>query len=116
MASGLVSQSIDCCRNILESAGVTVNEINGILLVGGTSRMPLVQDMVRKFTGNVPVYMDADPDLSVVQGALQLAGDWSWGGRHSQSDDEDGNGGKVQKNNKKWSGKDPCQIMFMIIT
>lgn len=81
MTVDLLSQSIGCCRSILESAGLAMEEVSGILLAGGTSRMPLVQDMVREFAGKVPVYMDADPDLSIVQGALQLAGNENTDGK-----------------------------------
>lgn len=109
MAVSLVSQSIGCCRSILENAGLTVDTINGILLAGGTSRMPLVQDMVRELAGNVPVYMDADLDLSVVQGALQLAGD----GNVDKSDRKNENEEKVRRNNRKWNDKDVCQVMFL---
>lgn len=72
MSVGLVSQTIDCCRSILGSAGITVSKLDGILMVGGMSRMPLVQRMVREFAGNTVVHTDVDPDLAVVQGALSL--------------------------------------------
>ncbi len=68
-----VSQTLDCCRNILDSAGIEVRDISGILLVGGTSRVPLVQEMLRKFAGDVPIHTDADPDLAVAMGALEEA-------------------------------------------
>ncbi len=74
MIADTISQTIVCCKNLLDNAGTAVHELSGILLVGGTSRVPLVSDMVHKFAGSVPVYTNADPDLAVALGALEQAG------------------------------------------
>ncbi len=71
MIADTISQTIVCCKNLLDNAGTAVHELSGILLVGGTSRVPLVSDMVHKFAGSVPVYTNADPDLAVALGALE---------------------------------------------
>ena len=70
MSVGLVAQTIDCCRSILGNARIAVNELDGILMVGGTSRMPLVQRMVREFARGTVMHTDVDPDLAIAQGAL----------------------------------------------
>ena len=70
MIAGLVQQTIDCCRQILDNAGLAVGDISRILLVGGTSRVPLVEQMVRQFAKGVPVLTNVNPELAVAQGAL----------------------------------------------
>lgn len=69
MIAGMVSQTLECCKNILDSAVIKIEDISEILLVGGASRVPLVREMVRKFAGSTPVYADVDPDLAVAQSA-----------------------------------------------
>ena len=71
MIAGMVSQTVDCCGRILKNAGMTVKDVSRILMVGGTSRVPLVQDMVRRFADGTPVHADVDPDLAVAIGALE---------------------------------------------
>ena len=54
-AAQLVGQTIAVCHSILQAGGIAVKDLSAVLLVGGTSRVPLVQDMVRQFAGQVPV-------------------------------------------------------------
>jgi len=70
MIAYMVGQTIQTCRSCLEHAGLTISDISSVLLVGGTSRVPLVQTMVEKFAGEVPVYCAADLELTVASGAL----------------------------------------------
>ncbi len=78
MIAGMVSQTVDCCERILKSAGLTVKDVSRILMVGGTSRVPLVQEMVRRFADGAPVYADVDPDLAVAIGALEKSYEETW--------------------------------------
>ena len=72
MIAGLVQRSIDCCRSLLSSAGMAVSGLGGILLVGGTSRVPLVEQMVQRFAEGVPVLANINPELAVAQGAIGI--------------------------------------------
>ena len=68
-AAQLVGQTIAVCHSILQAGGIAVKDLSAVLLVGGTSRVPLVQDMVRQFAGQVPVLASVDLELAVAQGA-----------------------------------------------
>ncbi|MCO7137062.1 Hsp70 family protein [[Clostridium] leptum] len=70
MIAPLVGQTISVCRSILKSAELSVSDLSAILMVGGTSRIPLVQKMVRQFAGKVPVLSSIDLELAVAQGAI----------------------------------------------
>ena len=70
MIAPMVSQTIHVCEDALTSAGLEKSGLSAVVLVGGTSRVPLVQQMVQQFAGKVPVYAAPDVDLAVVQGAL----------------------------------------------
>ena len=67
---GLVSQTIDCCQAILNDAAIEAKELNGIVLVGGTSRIPLVRTMLENFARGVKLYANVDPELAIAQGAV----------------------------------------------
>lgn len=71
MAAPFVSNTIDACRAVLNSAGLSVSDLSAVLLVGGTSRVPLVRSMVQQFAGNVPVYSAVDLELAVAMGAMR---------------------------------------------
>lgn len=68
-AAQLVGQTIAVCHSILQAGEIAVKDLAAVLLVGGTSRVPLVQDMVRQFAGQVPVLASVDLELAVAQGA-----------------------------------------------
>ena len=74
----LVERTIDPVRTALKDAGTGVSEIDEVILVGGQSRMPLVQNKVREFFGKDP-RKDVNPDEAVAMGAAiqaaVLAGD-----------------------------------------
>ena len=70
MIASLVSDSVNICRKMVEQAGLKITDLSSVLMAGGTSRVPLVQNMVRNMAGTVPVYSAADLDLAVAQGAL----------------------------------------------
>ena len=73
MIAGMVGQTVDVCRKMVEDAGIKVKDLSAILMVGGTSRVPLVQTMVKQMAAGVPVYCSADVDLAVARGALMFA-------------------------------------------
>ena len=74
----LVSNTIIPCRTALDDAGQTVNDIDDVILVGGQTRMPLVQEKVKEFFGK-EARKDVNPDEAVAMGAAiqaaVLAGD-----------------------------------------
>jgi molecular chaperone HscA len=64
----LVNKTIDCCRNALLDAGLTVNDIEEIVMVGGSTRVPLVKKSVADFFGK-EVHDKVNPDEVVALGA-----------------------------------------------
>jgi molecular chaperone DnaK len=74
----LVAKTIGPCKIALQDAGLKVNEIDDVILVGGQTRMPKVQEEVQNFFGKEP-RRDVNPDEAVACGAAiqggVLAGD-----------------------------------------
>jgi molecular chaperone DnaK len=64
----LVARTVEPCKIALKDAGLTVSQINEVILVGGQTRMPLVQETVEKFFGKEP-RKDVNPDEAVAVGA-----------------------------------------------
>ncbi|HYG45134.1 MAG TPA: molecular chaperone DnaK [Bordetella sp.] len=64
----LIERTIDPCRVAIKDAGVKVSEIDDVILVGGMSRMPKVQEKVKEFFGKDP-RKDVNPDEAVAAGA-----------------------------------------------
>ena len=64
----LVDRSIEPCKIALKDAGLSVSQINEVILVGGQTRMPLVQKTVENFFGKEP-RKDVNPDEAVAVGA-----------------------------------------------
>ena len=78
LVDDLISRTIEPCKVALKDAGLSASQIDDIILVGGMTRMPKVQDAVKNFFGKEP-RKDVNPDEAVavgaaVQGAV-LAGD-----------------------------------------
>jgi molecular chaperone DnaK len=69
----LVQRTIDPCRTALQNAGLTINDINDIILVGGSTRIPAIQAAVEKFFGKVPS-KGVNPDEVVAIGAAIQGG------------------------------------------
>jgi molecular chaperone DnaK len=69
----LVKRTIDPCRTALKDAGVGTQDIAEVILVGGQTRMPLVQKYVKEFFGKEP-RKDVNPDEAVAVGAAIQAG------------------------------------------
>ena len=78
LVEGLVDRTIDPLKIALKDAGLSASEINDVILVGGQTRMPLVQKKVAEFFGK-EVRHDVNPDEAVAMGAsiqaAVLAGD-----------------------------------------
>ena len=64
----LIERTMEPCRIAVKDAGVKVSEIDDIILVGGMSRMPKVQEKVKEFFGKEP-RKDVNPDEAVAVGA-----------------------------------------------
>jgi molecular chaperone DnaK len=64
----LIERTIAPCRTAIKDAGVSVGDIDDIILVGGMSRMPKVQEKVKEFFGKEP-RKDVNPDEAVAVGA-----------------------------------------------
>ncbi len=64
----LIERTIAPCRTAIKDAGVSVSDINDVILVGGMTRMPKVQEKVKEFFGQEP-RRDVNPDEAVAVGA-----------------------------------------------
>ncbi|MGO4389877.1 molecular chaperone DnaK [Variovorax sp. M-6] len=64
----LIERTIAPCRTAIKDAGVSVSDISDVILVGGMTRMPKVQEMVKEFFGKEP-RKDVNPDEAVAVGA-----------------------------------------------
>ena len=78
LADSLIQKTIEPCRKALQDAGISASDINEILLVGGSTRIPAIQAVVEKFFGKAP-NKSVNPDEVVAMGAAiqggVLAGD-----------------------------------------
>ncbi len=73
LTADLVEKTMEPTRNALRDAGLSASDINKVLLVGGSSRIPAVQDAVQKFIGQEP-HKGINPDECVAIGASIQAG------------------------------------------
>jgi len=73
LVDDLIERTIAPCRIAIKDAGVKVSDIQDVILVGGMTRMPKVQDKVREFFGKEP-RKDVNPDEAVAVGAAIQAG------------------------------------------
>jgi molecular chaperone DnaK len=69
----LIQRTVEPCRKALKDAGLTAAEINEVVLVGGMTRMPKVQEVVKQFFGKEP-HKGVNPDEVVAIGAAVQAG------------------------------------------
>ncbi len=69
----LISRSIEPCKVAMKDAGVSASEIDDVILVGGMTRMPKVQEQVQNFFGKEP-RKDVNPDEAVAVGAAIQGG------------------------------------------
>ncbi len=73
LVEDLVERTMAPCRQALNDAGLKANEIDSVILVGGQTRMPLVQQKVKEFFGQDP-RKDINPDEAVAIGAAIQGG------------------------------------------
>jgi molecular chaperone DnaK len=73
LVEDLLERTIPPCQTALSDAGLSASEINDVILVGGQTRMPKVQEQVKAFFGKEP-RKDVNPDESVASGAAIQAG------------------------------------------
>jgi molecular chaperone DnaK len=69
----LIERTIEPCRIAIKDAGVKLSDISDVILVGGQTRMPKVQDKVKEFFGKEP-RKDVNPDEAVAVGAAIQGG------------------------------------------
>ena len=72
LVEDLIERTIAPCRMAIKDAGISVNDISDVILVGGQTRMPKVQDKVKEFFGKEP-RKDVNPDEAVAVGAPSRA-------------------------------------------
>jgi len=73
LVQDLVSRTIEPCKIALKDAGVSASEIDDVIMVGGQTRMPKVQETVKDFFGKEP-RKDVNPDEAVAVGAAIQGG------------------------------------------
>jgi molecular chaperone DnaK len=73
LVDDLVERTIEPCKVAIKDAGIKVSEIDDVILVGGQTRMPKVQDKVREFFGK-EARKDVNPDEAVAVGAAIQGG------------------------------------------
>ncbi|MDR2138234.1 MAG: molecular chaperone DnaK [Tannerella sp.] len=73
LADSLIQACIEPCRKALSDAGMTTSEIDEVILVGGSTRIPAIQELVEKFFGKTPS-KGVNPDEVVAVGAAIQGG------------------------------------------
>jgi molecular chaperone HscA len=79
MIEPLIQRTVRACRQVLEDAKITPKDIHGVVLVGGSTRVPLVRRKVEEFFGRAPL-ADINPDEVVAVGAALQASALTRGG------------------------------------
>lgn len=72
LAKPLVEKTITCAQRALKDASLRVADIKGVVMVGGSTRMPVIRDAAKQFFGTTPL-TDLDPDQVVALGAALQA-------------------------------------------
>ncbi|MFK8032689.1 MAG: molecular chaperone DnaK [Hyphomicrobiales bacterium] len=73
LVADLVQRTVDPCKSALKDAGLSAAEIDEVVLVGGMTRMPKIQEVVKEFFGKEP-HKGVNPDEVVAMGAAIQAG------------------------------------------
>jgi len=73
LSDSLIKRTIDPCKTALKAAGLTIKDIDEIILVGGSTRIPAIQEAVEKFFGKAPS-KGVNPDEVVAIGAAIQGG------------------------------------------
>ncbi len=69
VASPIIQKTLSIFQNVVSEAKLDSIQLSGIVLVGGSTRFPLVLDKIREQFPNVPLFCDHNPDLIVAHGA-----------------------------------------------
>ncbi|KPF65192.1 molecular chaperone DnaK [Porphyrobacter sp. AAP60] len=73
MVDGLIQRTLDPCKKALADAGISKDQVDEVILVGGMTRMPRVREVVEQFFGAKP-HTGVNPDEVVAMGAAIQAG------------------------------------------
>ena len=74
LTEGLLKDTVECCAKLIADAGLSPGDVTGVLLVGGSTRMPVVLPYVRRYLEvGGPVRRAKNPVLAVVEGAASWA-------------------------------------------
>ncbi len=73
LADSLINATMEPCNKALKNAGLTISDINEVILVGGSTRIPAIQEKVQKFFGRTPS-KGVNPDEVVAVGAAIQGG------------------------------------------
>src|SRR5690606_19140088 len=73
LVDDLVKRTLEPCRKAVEDAGITTSQIDEVILVGGSTRIPRIQEEVEKFFGKKPS-KGVNPDEVVAVGAAIQGG------------------------------------------
>lgn len=95
MIAPLVGGTIQACRQTLEEVGVDASELSAILMMGGTSRVPLVQNMAQGISRTARLLYSVNLELAVAQGALNYRNN-----RNKQHGKKDKNNSDNKKNER----------------
>ncbi|WP_293266868.1 Fe-S protein assembly chaperone HscA [Neptunomonas sp.] len=68
LVSKLVDKTVRACKRVVRDAGIALDDVNDIVMVGGSTRVPLVRERVASLFGR-PLHVDIDPDRVVAIGA-----------------------------------------------
>lgn len=96
MIEGYVGRTIEVCRNVLTTVNIKPEDIDDLLLVGGTTRVPLVRQRLAEFFGKEPASR-INPDEVVAHGAAVQAAMLA-GALHQGEDSSGENAGKLAEN------------------
>uniref|UniRef100_A0A914QB29 Heat shock protein 70 n=1 Tax=Panagrolaimus davidi TaxID=227884 RepID=A0A914QB29_9BILA len=69
----LIEKTVELVKNVLEKAKLSKNDITNVLLVGGSTRIPLIEKMLKEFFDHKNLNFDINPDEAVANGATILA-------------------------------------------
>ena len=74
LTEDLVQRCVEPFKQALKDAGIPISDIKEVVLVGGATRMPMIQDLVRELTGGKEPHKGVNPDEVVAMGAALQAG------------------------------------------
>lgn len=72
MIGGMIDETMSCASQIVKNAGIKLSEVDALLLVGGTSRIPLVRERLERMA-NKKLQANINPELAVSMGAALFA-------------------------------------------